>query len=92
MRVTSDGLVTLSTEETDDYGCQFQAGNTVLKGHFFLKHNLIDMTYKLDVKKKGMVYPRTVHYVCSELKKKGKGRNEVYHVAMDVHEDIITSL
>lgn len=92
MRVISDSLVTLSTEETDDYGCQFQAGNTVLKGHFFLRHNLIDMTYKLDVKKKAMVYPGTVRYVCSELKKKGKGRSEVYQVAMDVHEDIIASL
>lgn len=50
------------------------------------------MTYKLDVKKKAMVYPGTVHYVCSELKKKGKGHNEVYQVAMDVHEDIIASL
>ena len=88
MRVTSDGLVTLSTEETKDYGCQLQAGNTVLKGRFFL----IDMTYKLKVKKKAMVYPGTVRYVCSELKKKGKGRNEVYQVAMDVHEDIIASL
>lgn len=92
MRVISDGLVTLSTEETDDYGCQFQAGNTVLKGHFFLRHNLIDMIYKLDVKKKVMVYPGTVRYMCSELKKKGKGCNEVYQVAMDVHEDIIASL
>ena len=35
MRVTSDGLVTLSTEETNDFGCQFQAGNTVSKGQFF---------------------------------------------------------
>lgn len=92
MRVTSDGLVTLSAKETNDFGCQFQAGNTVSKGHFFLRHNLIDVTYKLEVKKKAMVYPGTVLYVCSELGKKGKGCNEVYQVPMDVHEDIIASL
>lgn len=34
MKVTSNGLVTLRAEETDDYGCQFQAGNIVLKGQF----------------------------------------------------------
>ena len=50
------------------------------------------MNYKLDVKKKAMVHPGTVRYVCSELKKEEKGCNEVYRVAMDVHEDIITSL
>lgn len=92
MKVTSNGLVTLRAEETDDYGCQFQAGNIVLKGQFFLRHNLIVMNYKLDVKKKAMVHPGTVRCVCSELKKEGKGRNEVYRVAMDVHEDIITLL
>ena len=92
MRVTSDGLVTLSAKETNDFGCQFQAGNTVSKGHFFLRHNLIDVTYKLEVKKKAMVYPGTVLYVCSELRKKGKGCNKVYQVPMDVHENIIASL
>lgn len=49
------------------------------------------MNYKLDVKKKAMVHPGTVRCVRSELKEE-KGRNEVYRVAMDVHEDIITSL
>lgn len=34
MKMTSNGLVTLRAEETDDYGCQFQAGNIVLKGQF----------------------------------------------------------
>ena len=79
-------------DETDDYGSLFQAGNAVVKGNFFLRHNLIDMTFKLDVRKTAIVYPGTVRYVCSELKKKGRGRNEVYQVPMDVHEDIIASL
>ena len=91
LKVTTDGVV-LTRDETDDYGSLFQAGNTVVKGNFFLRHNLIDMTFKLDVKKTAIVYPCTVPYVCSELKKKGRGRNEVYQVPMDVHEDIIASL
>lgn len=50
------------------------------------------MTFKLDVRKTAIVYPGAVRYVCSELKKKGRRRNEVYQVPMDVHEDIIASL
>lgn len=53
---------------------------------------MIDMTFKLDVRKTAIVYPGTVRYVRSELKKKGRRRNEVYQVPMDVHEDIIASL
>ena len=49
------------------------------------------MTFKVDVKKTAIVYPGTVRYVCSELKKKGRGRNEVYQVPMDVHEDKLSS-
>ena len=92
LKVTTDGVIVLTRDETDDYGSLFQAGNAVVKGNFFLRHNLIDMTFKLDVRKTAIVYPGTVRYVCSELKKKGRGRNEVYQVPMDVHEDIIASL
>ena len=71
MIITTEGdkrrSVVLTSDETDDYGSSFQAGNTVLKGNFFLRYNLIDMTFKLDVKKTVTVYPCTVHYVCSEL-------------------------
>ena len=87
--MTTDGVVVLTKDETDDYGSLFQAGNAVVKGNFYLRHNLIDMTFKLDVKKTAIVYPGTVHYVCSELKKKGRVRNEVYQVPMDIREDII---
>ena len=50
------------------------------------------MTYKLDDKKVAVVFPDTVHYVCSELTQKGRGWNKVFQVAWDVHEDIIPSL
>ena len=92
LKVTTDGVVVLTRDETDEYGSLFKAGNAVVKGNIFLRHNLIDMTFKLDIKKTAIVYPSTVRYVCSELNKKGRGRNEVYQVPMDVHEDIIASL
>ena len=70
----------------------FPAGSQVLKGHFFLRDNLIDMTFKLDLQRVAIVYPGTVRYVCSELRRKGRGRNTVFHVGMAIHEDIIASL
>ena len=66
--MATDGVVVLTRDETDDYGSLFEAGNAVVKGNFFLRHNLIDMTFKLGVKKTAVVYPSTVCYVCSELK------------------------
>lgn len=92
LKVTSEGPVVLREDVTDDYGCAFPAGSSVLKVHFFLRDNLIDMTYKLDQKKVAVVFPGTVRYVCSELIQRGRGRNKVFQVAWDVHEDIIASL
>lgn len=86
--VTTDGVVALTRDETDDYSSLFQAGNAVVKGSFFLRHNLIDIAFKLDVKKTVIVYHGAVRFVCSELKKKVRGRNKVYQVPMDVLEDI----
>ena len=73
LKVSSEGPVELEEDVTDDYGCAFTAGNSVLKGHFFLRDNLIDMTYKLDQKKVAFVFPGTVRYVCSELIERGRG-------------------
>lgn len=80
LKVTSEGPVELG-DVTDDYGCAFTAGSSVLKGHFFLRDNLIDMTYKLDQKKVAFVFPGTVRYICSELIERGRGRKKVYQVA-----------
>lgn len=51
LKVTTDGVVVLTKDETDDYGSHFQAGNAVVKGNFYLRLNLIDMTFKLNIKK-----------------------------------------
>ena len=55
LKITSDGPVVLTEDIIDNYGCAFSAGSTVLKGHFFLRDNLIDMTYKLDQKRVAVV-------------------------------------
>ena len=51
MKVRSDGVIELDEPITDDYGCTFPRGSSGLKGFFFVRENIIDMTYKLDKNK-----------------------------------------
>ena len=89
LKVTSNGLEELEEATTDDYGCTFPRGSVGLRGNFFIRDNIIDMTYKLDEKKSAFVLAGTVRHVCGELKRK---RNNIYKVPMDVNEEIIASL
>lgn len=89
LKVTSDGLIDLKEAITDDYGCTFPRGSVGLRGNFFIRENIIDMTYKLDEKKIAFVLAGTVRHVCGELKRK---RHNVYKVSLDVNEEIIASL
>ena len=52
MKVTSDGLVELDEPTTEDYGCTFPRGSF---GLFFLRDNIIDMTYNIDKNKTAFV-------------------------------------
>ena len=87
-KVTNNGLVELEEAVTDDYGCTFPRGSVGLRGNFFIRDNIIDMTYKLVVKKSVFVLAGTVRHVCGELKRK---RNNIYKVPVDVNEEIIAS-
>lgn len=62
-----------------------------LKGHFFVRENLIDMTYRLEQRKLALrlVLPATVRHICGDLKQKRKG---IFQVPMEVNDDIIASL
>ena len=51
LKMNSNGVEELAGNTTDDYGSIFTAAQEVLGGHFFLRDNLIDMTYKLDERK-----------------------------------------
>jgi len=88
MKVKSDGLVELDEPTTDDYGCTFPRGSLGLKGYFFVRYNIIDMTYKLNKNKTAFVLAGTVRHVCGELRKQ---RNSIYKVPLTVNEEIMAS-
>ena len=60
LKVKSNGVEELADNTTDEYGSIYTAGQEVLRGHFFLRENLIDMTYKLDERKVAIVHAATV--------------------------------
>ena len=83
-KVSSDGAMTLNEPVVDDYNSAYEKGSLVLKGNFFLRDNLIDMTYKLD-NKSAVVYAKTVRAICGDLKQKKKRKNlfiSYYHSNM----------
>lgn len=88
MKVKSDGLVELDEPTTDDYGCTFPRGSLGLKGYFFVRDNIIDMTYKLNKNKTAFVLAGMVQHVCGELRKQ---RNSIYKVPLTVNEEIMAS-
>ena len=77
LKVTSSGAVSLEHDTIDDYGAAYQKGTFVLEGSFFLRDNIIDMTYKLD-KKKAIVHANTVRAICGELVVIRRQRKELY--------------
>lgn len=89
LKVTSDGVTELQEAFSDDYGLSFPLGSVGLKGNFFHRENIIDMTYKLDERKTAFVLSATVRHICGELKKK---RNNIFQVPLIVNEEIIASL
>ena len=67
LKVTSDGIQNLENIETDNYGTTMPSGSKVLRGHFFVRENLLDMTYKLETSKSVIVHIRTVRCICFDL-------------------------
>ena len=63
LKVTGNGVEELGEATTDDYGCTFPRGSAGLRGNFFIRDNIIDMTYKLDEKKSMFVLAATVRRV-----------------------------
>lgn len=89
LKVTSDGITELEEDVTDDYGSSFQKNTPVLKGHFFVRENLIDMTYRIEERKRAHVLPGTVRHICGDLKRKRRG---IFQVPVQVNDEIIASL
>lgn len=67
MKVTRNGTETLKHDTVDGYGCSFIKGRNTVWGHFFLRENLIDMTYKLDTERKAVVLSATIRYICLDI-------------------------
>lgn len=79
----------------DDYGSVFSCGQSVLLGHFFLRKNLIDFTFKLEARKQAAVLTGTVHHICRDLVLKSKEtqrRKAIYKLPVTEHEEIMASL
>ena len=74
LKVKSNGMEELADNTTDDYGSIYTVGQEVIRGHFFLRENLIDMTYKLDERKVAIVHAATVRHICSDLRVVKRGR------------------
>ena len=89
LKVTSDGIIEMEEDFTDDYGSSFEKNTAILIGHFFVRENLIDMTFRLEKRKLALVLPATVRHICEDLKEKKKG---IFQVPIEVNDDIIASL
>ena len=89
LMVSSPGAVCLLSDSIDDYGAAYQKDSFVLEGNFFLRDNIIDMTYKLD-KKNAIVYANTVRAICGELTVIRRQRKELFKLSPTQHEEIMS--
>lgn len=67
----------------------------MILGHFFLRENLIDFTFKLEARKEAAVLTGTVRHICRDLVLKSKEtqrRKAVYKLLITEHEEIMASL
>lgn len=91
LKVTSDGITEMKEPFTDDYGLTFGPGFHILKGNFFIRDNLIDLTYRLDDTRFVAVHAGTVRHICGELTSK-KGRRPIFKVTIELNEEIMAFL
>lgn len=92
LKVTSEGVEELESNFTDDYQVTALRGEQVLKGNFYLRDNIHDMTFTLDTKHTAVVYAATVRHICGELTVKKKGRKMIHKLPLRENEEIIASL
>lgn len=79
-------------QREEQNGSIYTTGQEVLRGHFFLRDNLIDMTYKLDERKVAIVYAATVRHICFDLDVVKRGRKSVFRVPVALNEEIMASM
>ena len=74
LKLTSEGVEELDENYTDDYEFTALRGTQVLKGHFYLRDNIHDMTFTLDENRTTVVYASTVRQICGDITCKKRGR------------------
>ena len=92
LQVTSDGVEELDSNVTDDYQCHYYRGDRVLKGHFYIRENIHDMTFTIDEKRKAFVHAATVRHICGDLPVRKRGRKSIYKLPLKENEEIIASM
>ena len=83
LKLTSEGVEELDENYTDNYEFTALRGTQVLKGHFYLRDNIHDMTFTLDENRTAVVYASTVRQ-----KKQKKGRKYIYKLPLKENEKI----
>ena len=74
LKVTSEGVEQLDDNFTYDHQFTALRGQQILKGNFYLRDNIYDMTFTVDVQLTAVVYAATVRHICGELPAKKKGK------------------
>ena len=69
------GVEELDENYTDNYEFTALRGTQVLKGHFYLRDNIHDMTFALDENRTAVVYASTVRQICGDIPCKKRGAN-----------------
>ena len=92
LKVTSEEAEELDLDFTDDYAFTALRGTRVLKGFFYLRDNIHDMTFTLDKTCTGVVYASTVREICGELPSKKRGRKLIYKLPLKDNEAILSAL
>ena len=77
LKVTPEGVEELDSNYMDDYNFTAMRGQQVLKGNFYLRDNIHDMTFILDKECTVAVYAATVCHICGELQVKKKGKKTI---------------
>ena len=90
LQVTSDGIVELHSNVTDDYQCHYYR-DRLLKGHFYIREKIHDMTFAIDNTQKAFVHAATVCPICGDLPVRKRGQKSIYKLPLKENE-IIASM
>ena len=83
LKLTSEGVEELDENYTDDYEFTALTGTQALKGHFYLRDNIRDMTFTLKENRTAVVYASTVRQICGDIPCKKRGRKYIYKLPLN---------